>query len=189
MIFSLVSMSNGTHIFLLFRLSIIYCRVFVNTLQHYVLNTFRKVLVSSPVLLEVFREEGIWDLIFSENFFYFGPALEELSAEYYAYNEGSPRKPEIYATSSSTNSQVKSCGVEILQMEVISFIEYVATSDGSAHNLVGASLVLNLCIAYFSSLSEYVLSDVTGTWIQIVVSVPNTWFINWSRPHLNVIYG
>lgn len=163
-------------------MSIIYCRVFVNTLQHYVLNTFRKVLVSSPVLLEVFREEGIWDLIFSENFFYFGPASEELSAECYTYNEGSPRKPEIYATSSSTNSQVKSSGVEILQMEVISFIEYVATSNGSAHNLVGASLVLKLCITYFSSLSEYVLSYVTGTCIRIVVSVPNTWFINWSRP-------
>jgi hypothetical protein len=91
-------------------------------------------------------------------------------------------KPEIYATSSSTNSQVKSSGVEILQMEVISFIEYVATSNGSTHNLVGASLVLNFCIAYFSSLSKYVLSYVTGTWIRIVASVPNSWFINWSRP-------
>jgi hypothetical protein len=127
-------------------------------------------------VLEVFREEGIWDLIFSENFFYFGPA------ECYTYNEGSPMKPEIYATSSSTNSQVKSSGVEILQMEVISFIEYVATSNGSTHNLVGASLVLNFCIAYFSSLSKYVLSYVTGTWIRIVASVPNSWFINWSRP-------
>ncbi len=107
------------------------------------------------MLLEIFREEGIWDLIFSENFFYFAPASEEFSGEYY---EGSPRKPEIYATSSSTNSQVKSSGVEILQMEVISFVVFAATSNGSAHNLVGAPFILTLCMTYFSSSSLNVLS-------------------------------
>ena len=102
--------------------------MFINTLQCYVLQTFRKVLVSSTVLLEIFREEGIWDLIFSENFFYFVPASEEFSGEYYTYNEGSPRKPEIYATSSSVDSQVKSSGVEVLHMEIISLVEFAATS-------------------------------------------------------------
>ncbi|KAB1203863.1 hypothetical protein CJ030_MR8G003333 [Morella rubra] len=131
-------------------------RVFVNTLQRYVLDTFRKVLVSSPVLLEVFREERIWDLVFSENFFYFRPASEELSGDHCTYNEGSPRKPEIYAASSSSDSQVRSSGVETLQMEVISFLEFAASSNGSAHNLVGAP-ILNLCTRYFSSSSLYVL--------------------------------
>nr|POF26456.1 beach domain-containing protein b [Quercus suber] len=118
-------------------------RMFVNTLQCYVLQTFRKVLVSSTVLLEIFREEGIWDLIFSENFFYFVPASEEFSGEYYTYNEGSPRKPEIYATSSSVDSQVKSSGVEVLQMEIISLVEFAATSSGSAHNLPESSALLD----------------------------------------------
>lgn len=115
-------------------------RVFVNILQCYVLKMFRKDLVTSPVLLEIFREEGIWDLIFSKNFFYFAQASEEFSGEYY---EGSPRKPEIYATSSSTNNQVKSSGVEILQMEVISFVVFAATSNGSAHNLPESSALLD----------------------------------------------
>lgn len=132
--------------------------MFINTLQCYVLQTFRKVLVSSTVLLEIFREEGIWDLIFSENFFYFVPASEEFSGEYYTYNEGSPRKPEIYATSSSVDSQVKSSGVEVLHMEIISLVEFAATSSGSAHNLVGASFILTLCMTYLSSISLNVLS-------------------------------
>lgn len=127
-------------------LYVFYYRVFLNTLQRYVLNTFRKVLVSSPVLLEVFREEGIWNLVFSENFFYFGPSSEEFSGEYYTNHDGSPRKPEIFATTSSTDGQVKSSGVETLQMEVISFLEFAATSNGSAHNLVGTPFNLNLCI-------------------------------------------
>ncbi|KAG7971974.1 hypothetical protein I3843_07G161500 [Carya illinoinensis] len=118
-------------------------RVFLNTLQRYVLNTFRKVLVSSPVLLEVFREEGIWNLVFSENFFYFGPSSEEFSGEYYTNHDGSPRKPEIFATTSSTDGQVKSSGVETLQMEVISFLEFAATSNGSAHNLPESSALLD----------------------------------------------
>ncbi|KAM3682516.1 hypothetical protein ACJW31_12G078200 [Castanea mollissima] len=118
-------------------------RMFFNTLQCYVLQTFRKVLVSSTVLLEIFREEGIWDLIFSENFFYFVPASEEFSGEYYTYNEGSPRKPEIYATSSSVDGQVKSSGVEVLQMEIISLVEFAATSSGSAHNLPESSALLD----------------------------------------------
>ena len=130
------------------------------------------------MLLEIFREEGLWDLIFSENFFYFAPASEEFSGEYY---EGSPRKPEIYATSSSTNSQVKSSGVEILQMEVISFVVFAATSNGSAHNLVGAPFILTLCMTYFSSSS---LNVVISNWDKdFDFSVHHyTWCINWSQP-------
>lgn len=120
-------------------LSSIFCRIFVNTLQNSVLHAFRTILVSSPLLLEVFREEGIWDLIFSENFFYFGPASEGSSIECCTYNEGSLSNSEIYA-SNYTDCQGKAVGVEILQMEVISFVEFAATFSGSAHNLVGLLL-------------------------------------------------
>nr|XP_028963058.1 BEACH domain-containing protein B isoform X2 [Malus domestica] len=117
-------------------------RVFVSTLQHCVLNAFRKVLVSSPVSLKVFREEGIWELIFSENFFYFGPASDDLCGECCTYYE-SPRNLELLSASSGINSQAKVCGIEILQMEVISFVEFAATSSGSAHNLPELSALLD----------------------------------------------
>lgn len=128
-----------TILFYIFLGYFVICRVFVNTLQHCVLNAFRKVLVTSPVSLKVFREEGIWELTFSENFFYFGPASDDLSRECCTYDEF--LNFELLSTSSGTNSQAQVCGIEILQMEVISFVEFAATSNGSAHNLVG-SLVL-----------------------------------------------
>ncbi|XP_057974811.1 BEACH domain-containing protein B isoform X2 [Malania oleifera] len=118
-------------------------RAFVSTLQHYVLCAFRKVLLSSPVLIEVFREEGIWDLFFSENFFYFQPALEEFSGEGWLHSVGSLRKSEVYSTSSCTSSQEKASEIETLQMEVISFVEFAATFNGSAHNLPECSVLLD----------------------------------------------
>lgn len=111
-------------------------RILANTLQHYILYTFRKILVSSPALLEIFRKEGIWDLIFSENFFYFAPALDDYSGEISTYPDHVQESFELYSSSRSSKSQVKSTEVEILQMEVISFVEFAATLDGNAHNLV-----------------------------------------------------
>lgn len=110
--------------------------MFVSTLQHCVLNAFRKVLVSSPALLEVFRKEGIWDLIFSENFFYFGQASEEFSEEFSPYHEESPEKLEKCSASGNNSVQLKFSGVEIIPIEVISLVELAATSNGSVHNLV-----------------------------------------------------
>ncbi|KAJ4967218.1 hypothetical protein NE237_019067 [Protea cynaroides] len=118
-------------------------RVLVNTLEHCVLYTFRRVLVSSPALLEVFREEGIWDLIFSEYFFYFGPTSYESSGKVITDIEVVPRYSEQFSTSSSSMNQVKLGDVEILQMEVISFVEFAATFDGSAHNLPECSVLLD----------------------------------------------
>lgn len=46
-----------------------------------------------------------------------------------------PRKVDINSPN-LISSQTKACGVEILQMEVISFVEFAATSNGSSHNLV-----------------------------------------------------
>ncbi|KAK9032820.1 hypothetical protein V6N11_017863 [Hibiscus sabdariffa] len=110
--------------------------VFVSTLQHCVLNAFRKVLISSAVLLEVFRKEGIWDLIFSENFFYFALASEEFSEEFTPYPAGFPKKLEKYSDAKS------SAGVQIIQIEAISFVELAATSNGSVHNLPEVSALL-----------------------------------------------
>ncbi|XP_059637635.1 BEACH domain-containing protein B [Cornus florida] len=118
-------------------------RIFVYTLQHYVLSAFRKVLGFSPALLDVFRAEGIWDLIFSENFFYFGPSLTALSEEYRTYNEVHSGNSEIGCSSSCINSQVNASGVEGLQIEVISFVELAATLNGSSHNLPECSVLLD----------------------------------------------
>ncbi|KAJ8762560.1 hypothetical protein K2173_007999 [Erythroxylum novogranatense] len=118
-------------------------RVFVNALQHSVLDNFKRVLVSSPRTLETYREEGIWDLLFSENFFYFRPALEEISGEHLTCDEGSAGKAEMASLSSSSDSQTKSGCMEILQMEVISFLEFAATCNGSVHNLPELSALLD----------------------------------------------
>ncbi|XP_057986936.1 BEACH domain-containing protein B isoform X2 [Hevea brasiliensis] len=118
-------------------------RVFVNALQHSVLDTFGKVLALSPASLEVFREEGIWDLIFSENFFYFGPASEEISGEHCNYGGGFMGKLETKPPSSSTDGQTKASSIEILQMEIISFVEFAATCNGIVHNLPELSGLLD----------------------------------------------
>lgn len=83
--------------------------------------------------LENFREEGIWDLIFSENFFYFESGLEEIGRQVFAYNE----KSELLSASSSTVDKPEVNGVRSLQMEIMSFVEFAATSNGNTHNMVG----------------------------------------------------
>ncbi|KAA8528370.1 hypothetical protein F0562_035725 [Nyssa sinensis] len=119
-------------------------RMFVYMLQHYVLFALRKVLVLSPSLLDVFRAEGVWDLIFSENFFYFGPASAEFSGEYCTDNVVLPPwNFEAFSSSSRINSQVNIGDIETLQIEVISFVAFAATSDGSSHNLPECSVLLD----------------------------------------------
>eukprot|EP00258_Populus_trichocarpa_P035046 XP_024451065.1 BEACH domain-containing protein B isoform X2 [Populus trichocarpa] len=118
-------------------------RVFANVLQHSVLDAFTKVLVSSPVSLEIFREEGIWDLIFSENFFHFGPDSEEMAGECGSYNQGFPGQLDRNLSSSSISNQTKISSFEILQMEVISFVEFAATCNGTVDNLLEVSVLLD----------------------------------------------
>ncbi|CAK7347274.1 unnamed protein product [Dovyalis caffra] len=117
--------------------------VFANVLQHCVLDAFKKVLVSSPVSLEAFREEGIWDLIFSENFFYFGPESEEMAGECCSYNQGFPGQHGRNLPSSSITNQTKISSFEILQMEVISFVEFAATCNGIVDNVPEVSVLLD----------------------------------------------
>ena len=114
-------------------------------LQNIVLNAFRNLLSSSPLSLEVFREEGIWDLIFSENFFYFESASDETVAQIFSFSE---EKFELFSGSSSTSNTAKVSGVNSLQMEVISFVEFAATSNGNAHNMVGSFFhpFLDVCV-------------------------------------------
>lgn len=118
-------------------------RVFANVLQHSVLDAFTKVLVSSPVSLEIFRDEGIWDLIFSENFFHFGPDSEEMAGECGSYNQGFPGQLDRNLSSSSISNQTKISSFEILQMEVISFVEFAATCNGTVDNLLEVSVLLD----------------------------------------------
>nr|XP_011458851.1 PREDICTED: BEACH domain-containing protein lvsC isoform X3 [Fragaria vesca subsp. vesca] len=120
----------------------IHLRVFVTALQHSLLNAFRIVLVAFPVSIKVFRQEKIWELMFSENFFYFGPAPEDLSGESYTCIE-SLRKNGILSSSSDIISQARNCGIEVLQMDVISFLEFVATSNDSAFNLAEISALVD----------------------------------------------
>ncbi|CAJ2641153.1 unnamed protein product [Trifolium pratense] len=116
-----------------------YLRVFVTILQNTVLNAFRNLLSTSPMSLEVFREEGIWDLVFSENFFYFESASEETAGQIFAYNQ----KSEFLSASSSTVDTPEVNGVNSLQMEIMSFVEFAATSNGNTHNMPELSALLD----------------------------------------------
>ena len=140
---------------LFFLGSLLLCRVFVSGLQHSVLDAFRKVLASSPSSLEIFREEAVWDLIFSENFFYFGSASEEISGEHFTSYAGFTEKMETTFFSTANDSQSKPSGIEILQMEIISFVEFAATCNGSVHNLVGGSLFLMIFLQTFFFLKNF----------------------------------
>ncbi|KAK4276908.1 hypothetical protein QN277_015003 [Acacia crassicarpa] len=114
-------------------------RVFVTILQKTVLNAFKDALSCSPMSLNFFRVEGIWDLIFSENFFYFDLPSEENLGETFSYPENS----EFFPASSSVSSTSKECRVHSLQMEVMSFLEFAATSNGNSHNLPELSALLD----------------------------------------------
>lgn len=108
-------------------------------MQHYILFAFKKVLLSAPSLIDVFRAEGVWDFIFSENFFYFGPAPAEYFGESSCGNGVPLLDDEGFYGSSNFEDRLSAKEVETLQVEVISFMEFAATLSGSSHNLVGSS--------------------------------------------------
>ncbi|KAL0322863.1 UNVERIFIED_CONTAM: BEACH domain-containing protein B, partial [Sesamum angustifolium] len=111
-------------------------RIFAYTMQQCVLFAFKKVLLSSPSLVDVFRSEGVWDFIFSESFFYFGLAPTEFSGENFRSNEAPLMDDEGYSGSISSVDQVNLYDVDSLQVEVISFVEFAATLNGTSHNLI-----------------------------------------------------
>lgn len=108
-------------------------RILSNTLQHYMLSTFRKVLISAPVLLKSFREEGLWDLIFSEKIFYFGSSVEFI---HQIIGETETQTDHFTDATESTGSKSDLPDVNILQSEAISFLEFAATLNENTNNLV-----------------------------------------------------
>lgn len=120
-----------------------YLRLFVYVLQHHVLFVLRKVLILSPSQLDVFRSEGVWDFIFSENFFYFGSVSAECAEGYNSYSEILPWDYVYDLDPNLTDHQVKSNEMEILQTEVISTLEFAATLTGNSHNLPECSVLLD----------------------------------------------
>ncbi|CAK9186584.1 unnamed protein product [Ilex paraguariensis] len=118
-------------------------RIFIYTLQHYVLFTFRKVLVLFPSLLGVFRAEGVWDFVFSENFFYFGSASAEYFGEYCTYSEVPGLNVGNCSDSNGADSQLIAKETDSLQIEVVSFVEFAATLNGSSHNVPECSVLLD----------------------------------------------
>ena len=105
-------------------------RILAKTIQLYTIRTFRRVLVLAPALLTAFREEGVWDLIFSEDCFYFGSSVEDI--QFHIVTENNVRNNRI-ATESESSYRTD---VNILQVEAISFLEFAATLNENTYNLV-----------------------------------------------------
>ncbi|KAL5208035.1 hypothetical protein ABZP36_032470 [Zizania latifolia] len=105
-------------------------RILANTLQHYILCTFRKVLILVPALLKSFRAEGLWSLIFSDNFFYFGSSVEYIH--------------HIVCDTQNEPVGSKSLDVNILQAEAISFLEFAATLNENTNNLPECSALIDV---------------------------------------------
>ncbi|KAG0476313.1 hypothetical protein HPP92_013154 [Vanilla planifolia] len=116
-------------------------RVLDNTMQHCILSTFRRVLLFAPALLEVFREEGIWSMIFSEKFFCVGPFLEELDMEFEAKSK--VKVSDVFAVSDIFEDKLKNSDVDILQVEAVSFLEFAATLTANTNNLPECSVLID----------------------------------------------
>lgn len=115
-------------------------RILANSLQHYILCAFRVIFVSAPVLLKVFRDEGIWDLIFSEKFFYFGSLKQTqidigINSDTLYHNS--------FPDTESTRDNDHPSGVDVLQVEAIAFLECAATHSSNTNNLPECSVLLD----------------------------------------------
>ena len=125
------------------------------TLQHYVLHVFKKMLEGAPAVVNLFRKDGVWELVFSEWFFYFGFGDSNRFAEggkKSGSNSGltfkSPWKiqkaPSLNVNINAGNLNLEdfaltifvSADTEPLRLEVISFLELAATTSGISDNLV-----------------------------------------------------
>ncbi|KAF3790525.1 BEACH domain-containing protein B [Nymphaea thermarum] len=117
-------------------------RILSSTLQQSILYTFRKLLASSPVLLETFRAEGVWDLLFSENFFYLGLASEEAKENCLFSEQGRKYLGEMLPFDCSGNLTEAHESVA-LQMGVVSLVEHAATLSINSHNLPECVVLLD----------------------------------------------
>ncbi|XP_039804100.1 BEACH domain-containing protein B-like isoform X5 [Panicum virgatum] len=123
-------------------------KIFAKTLQHNIIRMFKRVLMSTPALLPAFREEGVWHLIFSGNFFYFGSSVEGTH-----FHIGTDiQNGDINSTQISIDSETLYCtDVNILQVEAISFLEFAATLNENTYNTPE-------CLALLDAL-EHCISD------------------------------
>lgn len=116
------------------------CRLFVYVLQHQFLFVVRKVLISSPSLLDVFRSAGVWNFIFSKSYFYSGLVSADCAASFNAYIGILPWTCNSNSNANFTDLQVNKNAIETLQIKVFSLLEFAATLTGNAHNEVGTSV-------------------------------------------------
>lgn len=119
-------------------------RILANTLQHYILCAFRRVLVAAPVLLKAFREEGIWELIFSEKFFYFGSSSGEFFSDIGIQREVLMMTYDLPSGYGITTDYARPPGVDILQVEAISFLEFSASLKDNTDNMPECSVLLDI---------------------------------------------
>jgi hypothetical protein len=116
-------------------------RILAKTIQLYTIRTFRRVLVLAPALLTAFREEGVWDLIFSEDCFYFGSSAEDIQFHIVTENQNDSVRNNKIATDSESSYRTD---VNILHVEAISFLEFAATLNENTYNLVTLFLFCGL---------------------------------------------
>ncbi|CAL5040017.1 unnamed protein product [Urochloa decumbens] len=115
-------------------------KIFSKTLQYYMIRMFKRVLISTPALLPTFREEGVWDLIFSGNFFYFGSSVEDI----HFHIVTDIKNCDINSNRISIDSESLYCtDVNIIQVEAISFLEFAATLNENTYNTPECSSLLD----------------------------------------------
>ncbi|XP_020165084.1 BEACH domain-containing protein B [Aegilops tauschii subsp. strangulata] len=115
-------------------------KILAKTIQIYTIRTFRRVLVSAPALLTAFREEGVWDLIFSEDCFYVGSSVEDIQFHIGTENQNDNVRNNRTATDSQSSYRTD---VNILQVEAISFLEFAATLNENTYNLPECSALVD----------------------------------------------
>ncbi|XP_010671613.1 BEACH domain-containing protein B isoform X2 [Beta vulgaris subsp. vulgaris] len=114
-----------------------YLRMFECILQHEVLHALRQVLSSLPTLLEVLRAEQIWELVFSENFYF------RTTMEYSEVNCITTKRSCLSSTFNGNDNEVQVPAAVDLQREVISLAELAATLMETTHNLPECSALLD----------------------------------------------
>ncbi|KAJ1260421.1 hypothetical protein BS78_10G231000 [Paspalum vaginatum] len=115
-------------------------KIFSKTLQHYMIRMFKRVLISTPTLLPAFREEGVWDLIFSGNFFYFGSSVQDTHLHMVTDIQNGDVNGDPISTYSESLYRTD---VNILQVEAISFLEFAATLNENTYNMPECSALLD----------------------------------------------
>ncbi len=116
----------------------------------------KKLLELSPSVLQLYQEDGVWDVMFSQYFFYFG--LGDYSMQGFETTAGSTMGSSLVVTAKGTVCEAHlsastgiedgadhedyiiqipdSMDMEPLRLEVISFVELAATVNGTQNNLV-----------------------------------------------------